>query len=64
MTKLAIPILAALVLLAKLGPVAGMLLVLLFAAVAGWLVYSTLLGLWRLVYYGGRNQRDRSHDAD
>lgn len=56
----AIIFLVCLFLLAKVPPLLGMVLSLTVLVLIGYIIHGVLLGAWRLVYYGGRNQRDKA----
>lgn len=60
MKGLAVIFLICLFLLAKVPPIVGMILTLCVIGLVAWVVHSIVIGAWRLVYYGGRNQRDKA----
>jgi hypothetical protein len=60
MRTLAIFTLISLFLLAKLPPILAVPIALAGLWLVGYFVYGVLVGIWRLLYYGGRNQRDKA----
>jgi hypothetical protein len=62
MKPLVLAFLVCLFLLAKVPPVLGLILTLAALGLVGYVVHGALLGAWRLLYYGGRNQKDKARN--
>lgn len=60
MKPTAVIFLVALFLLANLPPIIAVPIALAALALVGAFVYGAVMGAWRLLYYGGRNQRDKA----